>query len=120
MQKSQHKMFILHSTVLLAIYILDGDLCECMHTYVYHGYFIIVNGSWSEWRLGPCSKTCGGGIQNYTRACDNPKPSCGGEECKGLAIYAPKKKCNDFCCPGIKTHDSELQGQEEAGHDHTQ
>ena len=63
--------------------------------------FIIVNGNWSEWRLGPCSKACGGGIQNYTRVCDNPKPSCGGEECDGLAIYTPKKKCNDFCCPGI-------------------
>ena len=61
----------------------------------------IVNGNWSEWRLGPCSKTCGGGIQNYTRVCDNPKPSCGGKDCDGLAIYTPKKKCKDFCCPGI-------------------
>ena len=25
----------------------------------------------------------GGGIQNYTRVCNNPKPSCGGKECDG-------------------------------------
>ena len=76
----------------------------CIHTYVYHSYFIVVNGNWSEWRLGPCSKTCGGGIQNYTRVCDSPEPSCGGKECDGLAIYTPKTKCNDFCCPGIDAY----------------
>ena len=64
-------------------------------------FTIIVNGSWSEWIPGPCSKTCGGGIQNYTRVCDSPEPSCGGKECDGLAIYTPKEKCNAFCCPGI-------------------
>ena len=42
------------------------------------------------------SKTCGGGIHNYTRVCDNPKPSCG-EECKGPGSNSTK--CNDFCCP---------------------
>ena len=74
----------------------------CTHyMYVYHSYFAIVNGNWSEWKPEPCSKTCGGGVQNYTRVCDNPKPSCGGKECDGLAIYIPKTKCNNFCCPGI-------------------
>ena len=67
-------------------------------------YFVlyIVDGSWSEWKPGPCSKTCSGGlIQNYTRVCDNPKPSCGGENCKGPSVYTTltKKECNNFCCP---------------------
>ena len=61
-------------------------------------YTDTVNGGWSSWRLGPCSKTCGRGIQNYTRVCDNPKPSCGGKECKGPSSHFIK--CNEFCCPG--------------------
>ena len=60
--------------------------------------YSVVDGEWSSWRLGPCSKTCGGGIQNYTRVCDAPKPSCGGDECKGPGSYSTK--CNEFCCPG--------------------
>ena len=59
----------------------------------------VVDGGWSEWRLGPCSKTCGGGIQNYTRVCDNPEPSCGGEKCAGPSIYTIQT-CNDNNCPG--------------------
>ena len=60
----------------------------------------VVDGGWSEWRLGPCSKTCGGGIQNYTRVCDNPKPSNGGKQCKGPSFYTRKQICNSECCPG--------------------
>ena len=68
-------------------------------------HFVIINctvvdGGWSEWILGPCSKTCGGGIQNYTRVCNNPEPSCGGNECDGPSVYVVKEKCNDMCCPG--------------------
>ena len=61
----------------------------------------IVDGGWSSWMLGPCSKTCGGGIQNYTSVCDNPKPSYGGEECDGPSSYILHKKCNDFSCSGM-------------------
>ena len=57
-----------------------------------------VDGGWSSWSLGPCSKTCGGGTQISTRVCDNPKPSCGGKECEGP--NTDSIKCNDFCCPG--------------------
>ena len=60
----------------------------------------IVDGGWSSWTLGPCSKTCGGGIQNYTRVCDNPKPSCGGKECDGPSTDVLYKNCNDFSCSG--------------------
>ena len=61
-------------------------------------YYSVVDGGWSTWRLGPCSKTCGGGTQNYTRVCDNPKPLCGGKECKGPSRNSTK--CNEFCCTG--------------------
>ena len=73
-----------------------------IHACIYnHNYFIYtVDGGWSSWRLGPCSKTCGGGRQKYTTVCDNPKPSCGGKECVGLSAYTSEQLCNDDCCPG--------------------
>ena len=73
-----------------------------MHIYIYIYIYIcnnyVVDGGWSTWRLGPCSRTCGGGIQNYTRVCDNPKPSCGGNGCRGLRVDT--NPCNTHCCPG--------------------
>ena len=60
-------------------------------------HFSVVDGGWSPWTHGPCSKTCGGGIQNFIRVCDNPKPSCQGKKCEGVSNYTAK--CNDFCCP---------------------
>ena len=59
----------------------------------------IVDGGWSSWTYGPCSKTCGGGTQTLTRKCDNPAHDCGGMECSGLAIT--QNTCNDHCCPGM-------------------
>ena len=64
-----------------------------------HVCFIVVNGGWSNWTLGPCSKTCGGGMRNSIRVCDKPKPSCGGKECVGLSVSTHQEKCNDICCP---------------------
>ena len=58
----------------------------------------IVDGNWSPWDLGPCSKTCGGGIKHDIRVCDNPKPSCGGKKCEGPSTNS--SKCNEICCPG--------------------
>ena len=58
----------------------------------------VVDGGWSSWVAGPCSKTCGGGKQRLTRRCNNPKPSCGGNKCLGLKIA--RNVCNTSCCPG--------------------
>ena len=74
-------------------YILKSNVTKTIN-------YFVVNGNWSEWRLGPCSKTCGGGIQNYARVCDNPKPSCEGKQCEGPTFYAHKQLCNIECCPG--------------------
>ena len=60
----------------------------------------IVDGGWSNWVTGLCSKTCGGGNRRITRKCNNPKPSCGGKQCEGNSYHVYPGKCNDFCCPG--------------------
>ena len=67
---------------------------------VYKLYFdsSVVDGGWSSWIHGACSKTCGGGIRNATRICNNPIPSCGGLPCRGNSTH--EEVCNKICCPG--------------------
>ncbi|RUS91461.1 hypothetical protein EGW08_000785, partial [Elysia chlorotica] len=52
-------------------------------------------GEWSEW--SSCTVTCGGGTRNRQRACDNPTPSLGGQECAGA--MAEVEECNNTTCP---------------------
>ena len=66
----------------------------------------LVDGRWSNWVVGPCSKTCGGGVQNLTRECNSPRPSCGGKQCKGDNYFVYPGKCNDFCCPGKRINEN--------------
>ena len=82
-------------------------MVKCMYRCTYCSYIVrcyskysVVDGGWSRWKLAPCSKSCGGGKRNYIRACSNPIPLCGGKMCEGIKVFIPKKKCNDFCCPG--------------------
>ena len=58
----------------------------------------VVDGGWSLWTQGPCSKTCGGGMQEYTRTCNNPTPLCSGLSCRGNNTR--EESCNAFCCSG--------------------
>ena len=52
-------------------------------------------GGWSGWsRWGQCSRTCGGGVSFRTRRCNNPKPSYGGEPCRGKSEEF--KLCNIY------------------------
>ena len=47
-------------------------------------FFISVDGGFSDWTLeGNCSVTCGDGIQNRVRFCNNPTPAHGGRERQG-------------------------------------
>ncbi|XP_078697589.1 adhesion G protein-coupled receptor B1-like [Branchiostoma floridae x Branchiostoma belcheri] len=57
------------------------------------------DGWWSEWGgWGQCSVSCGGGITNRTRACDNPVPSWGGRDCEGNDTEI--QSCGLDPCPG--------------------
>ena len=91
----KYQLFIVQQFALDFTY-----LCMYVNAHVCMLQLLVVDGGWSKWRLGPCSKTCGGGIQNYTRVCDNPKPSYGGKGCEGPSSYTGGQLCNTQCCPG--------------------
>lgn len=56
------------------------------------------DGGWSEWQnSGPCSKTCGGGIQQKVRTCTRPVPQCGGASCG--SNNRTSVPCNEQPCP---------------------
>ena len=63
-------------------------------------FYCIVDGGWSDWEHGPCTKTCGGGKMSMIRKCNNPEPSCGGNECTGSNVFPLETPCNGFCCLG--------------------
>lgn len=55
------------------------------------------NGGWGSWSpYGVCSRTCGGGIKQSTRLCNNPEPENGGNYCTGRRIKY--KSCNHKDC----------------------
>ena len=61
---------------------------------------LLVSGNWGSWsEYGQCSTSCGGGIKNKTRSCDNPRPIHGGQNCPGEDTET--QPCNTHACPGI-------------------
>ena len=43
-----------------------------------------IAGVWSSWgHWSTCNSSCGGGVRERIRMCDNPTASCGGPECVG-------------------------------------
>ncbi|XP_064928861.1 hemicentin-1 isoform X2 [Columba livia] len=56
-----------------------------------HGGF----SSWLEWR--PCSVTCGQGVQERVRQCNNPLPANGGRSCEGPGT--DMRSCHNKPCP---------------------
>ncbi|XP_055852459.1 A disintegrin and metalloproteinase with thrombospondin motifs 9 [Episyrphus balteatus] len=57
-----------------------------------------VNGGWGPWSaFTPCSMTCGGGVQESKRECNNPFPSNGGKYCGGSR--KKYRSCNTQNCP---------------------
>ncbi|KAM8933893.1 hemicentin-2 [Pelodytes ibericus] len=59
---------------------------------------VFVNGGFSEWQeWGPCTKTCGQGMQERVRLCNNPPPANGGRPCMGRDVDV--KACQLPPCP---------------------
>ncbi|XP_076867969.1 A disintegrin and metalloproteinase with thrombospondin motifs 15a [Brachyhypopomus gauderio] len=57
-----------------------------------------VDGKWGRWgAFGPCSRTCGGGVQLSKRECINPVPENGGKYCQGVRVKY--RSCNLNPCP---------------------
>lgn len=62
--------------------------------------FFTVDGGYSEWtKFSECSVSCGGGKQERTRECTNPKPENGGKNCKELGPPSETNECNTAACP---------------------
>lgn len=56
------------------------------------------NGGFSLWGAwGNCSKSCGGGVQTRTRACNNPTREGFGADCVGS--LSMNQACNSQLCP---------------------
>ena len=65
---------------------------------------VIVDGNWGAWAShGSCSRTCGGGEQQWNRECDDPAPEHGGAECTGnkTSMTTSCKTCHCPCNIGI-------------------
>lgn len=64
----------------------------------YNDSFQQVDGLWARWApYGPCSRTCGGGVQLARRRCSNPTPANGGKYCEGVRVKY--RSCNLEPCP---------------------
>ncbi|XP_076109282.1 thrombospondin-2-like [Mytilus galloprovincialis] len=56
-----------------------------------------VDGNWGPWGIfEPCSVTCGTGLQNRSRICNDPAPSLNGKPCDGEETSS--KICNTEVC----------------------
>ncbi|XP_057313086.1 SCO-spondin-like isoform X2 [Hydractinia symbiolongicarpus] len=64
-----------------------------------------VNGMWGNWTYSSCSKTCGGGVLERTRMCNNPTPAGGGNLCLKTDNQTSAERetqtqaCNEDVCP---------------------
>ena len=58
----------------------------------------VVDGGWSDYVDGACSKTCGVGVMKRTRTCTQPAAECGGRDCVGPSEV--ETQCNLRECDG--------------------
>ena len=73
---------------------------SCIITITYTYFHVAkVHCEWDDWKIGKCSKPCGGGTQTNTRK-RKKEASYGGKECSGAASIT--KSCNIQECKGKK------------------
>ncbi|MBV97036.1 A disintegrin and metalloproteinase with thrombospondin motifs 15, partial [Eschrichtius robustus] len=80
----------------------------------------VVDGSWAKWEpYGPCSRTCGGGVQLARRQCSSPAPANGGKYCEGVRVKY--RSCKLESCPSSASGKSfrEEQCQAFNGYNHS-
>lgn len=83
----------------------DGTPCNNNHYWCQKGscvprddFMKLVHGGWGPWSaFTPCSLTCGGGVQESRRECNNPLPENGGKYCVGSR--KKYRSCNTHACP---------------------
>ncbi|XP_013920681.1 PREDICTED: A disintegrin and metalloproteinase with thrombospondin motifs 7 [Thamnophis sirtalis] len=67
-----------------------------------------VHGGWAAWSSWTvCSRTCGAGVQNAERPCNNPAPKYGGKYCLGERKRF--RVCNAQPCPADKPSFRQIQ-----------
>ena len=67
--------------------------------YIFSHIVPLVDGGWGTWgRWQPCSTTCGEGIKERTRECDNPPPVHRGAYCDDSGVE--RQRCKLQECPG--------------------
>ncbi|ETE62891.1 A disintegrin and metalloproteinase with thrombospondin motifs 7, partial [Ophiophagus hannah] len=67
-----------------------------------------VHGGWAAWSPWTgCSRTCGAGVQNAERPCNNPAPKYGGKYCLGERKRF--RVCNAQPCPADKPSFRQIQ-----------
>ena len=79
-------------------------MLQYIHVHImYHNAVLccvyVVDGGWSNWSAGNCSKLCEGGTKEKTRSCNSPTPSCGGTNCIGETVETVE--CNKIPCIGV-------------------
>ena len=77
----------------------DGDISVFNFLVCVFFFSHVVDGGWAAWKSwSTCSATCGGGLHDRSRACNNPPPQHGGTECQG--DNKEIRSCNERPCPG--------------------
>lgn len=62
-------------------------------------YLSLGDGGWGDWTdWSSCSTTCGDGVQQSTRACDNPAPVSNGKQCDGEGTQTKTCKLMECQC----------------------
>ncbi|KAJ8300018.1 hypothetical protein KUTeg_021537 [Tegillarca granosa] len=77
----------------------DGRYCDGVDTETQECESVPcpINGNWGDWSSwGLCSVTCGDGLQERYRDCDNPPASYGGQDCIGSETET--KPCTAQIC----------------------